>query len=393
MRLITKSGLITVAGIILLGTSLALSSAGIVSGASQVRYAGGAEPAKKTCDTKKYCLTESNQGSGGGISASSSTIGISASGGSCSICTGVYSTAGGMGVYGAASGSSASSPGYGVFGTAPNFGVYGAASNNSGDGVYGVGGGGTESNQSGIGVYGEDDAASGYGVEGVQNALNGAGVYGSSTSGVGVSGFSTSSTGGAFVNTSSDNATFALVASNSSGGGLFGGYGTNDAQIEFDTHADGLFDGFVEALGGYKTVVPTDDGKKLSASLPMAPQPTMEDTGTDRLVNGEAAVRFDSAFASTIDARRGYQVFLTPNGETRGWLYVAAKYERGFIVREGLHGHSSVAFDYRVVAHPLGSSDQRLPAYIPPRRPNLPHLQRTVPSTRRPALPRLPSGG
>ncbi len=86
----------------------------------------------------------------------------------------------------------------------------------------------------------------------------------------------------------------------------------------------------------------------------------MEDTGTARLLNGEGAVRFDPAFASTIDASRGYQVFLTPNGDTRG-LYVSAKYEGGFIVRENEHGRSSVHFDYRVVAHPYGASDVRLP--------------------------------
>ena len=100
---------------------------------------------------------------------------------------------------------------------------------------------------------------------------------------------------------------------------------------------------------------------------------TIEDTGRARLEGGEGAVRFDSAFASTIDAARGYQVFLTPNGETRGWLYVAEKYEGGFIVREGLHGRSSVYFDYRVVAHPYGASDARLPQ-LQIKRPPIPRL-------------------
>lgn len=77
-------------------------------------------------------------------------------------------------------------------------------------------------------------------------------------------------------------------------------------------------------------------------------------------MNGETAVRFDQAFAATLDLRRGYQVLLTPDGETRG-LYVAAKYEGGFIVRENERGRSTVDFDYRVVAHPVGASDARLP--------------------------------
>lgn len=73
-----------------------------------------------------------------------------------------------------------------------------------------------------------------------------------------------------------------------------------------------------------------------------------------------SVVRFDSALANVIDIRQGYQVFLTYDGETRG-LFVARKYEGGFIVREVEHGRSSIEFDYRVVAHPVGSANERLP--------------------------------
>ena len=109
----------------------------------------------------------------------------------------------------------------------------------------------------------------------------------------------------------------------------------------------------------------------------------MEDTGTARLLNGAGAVHFDPAFASTINASRGYQVFLTPNGDTRG-LYVSAKYEGGFMVRENEHGRSSVYFDYRIVAHPYGASDARLPRLNikPPtmrRLPKLPQITQAQP--------------
>jgi len=88
---------------------------------------------------------------------------------------------------------------------------------------------------------------------------------------------------------------------------------------------------------------------------------TIEDTGTARLVAGEGTVRFDSALAEAIDMQQGYQVLLTPDGDTRG-LYVAQKYQGGFIVRETEHGRSSIYFDYRIVAHPVGSNGERLPA-------------------------------
>jgi hypothetical protein len=53
-------------------------------------------------------------------------------------------------------------------------------------------------------------------------------------------------------------------------------------------------------------------------------------------------------------------------------LYVAVKYERGFVVREVERGRSSLNFDYRIVAHPYGASDARLPRITlkPPVRPN-----------------------
>jgi hypothetical protein len=45
-----------------------------------------------------------------------------------------------------------------------------------------------------------------------------------------------------------------------------------------------------------------------------------------------------------------YQVFLTPMGESKGWLYVSGKTASGFSVHEAGGGASSIAFDYRVVA-------------------------------------------
>ena len=62
--------------------------------------------------------------------------------------------------------------------------------------------------------------------------------------------------------------------------------------------------------------------------------------------------------------RNWYYVFLTPLGDTRG-LYVSVKTPAAFQVRETLRGRNSLAFDYRIVAHPLGASNDRLPAVTP----------------------------
>ncbi|MGC2634397.1 MAG: hypothetical protein WA215_09335 [Candidatus Cybelea sp.] len=122
---------------------------------------------------------------------------------------------------------------------------------------------------------------------------------------------------------------------------------------------NGVFSGSVTAQA-FVQGLRTRDGSDVAASVSLAPVATIEDSGTGRLESGKGIIRFDQAFAGTIDFRSGYQVFLSADGETRG-LYVAAKYERGFVVRETEHGRSSIYFDYRILAHPMGTSDVRLP--------------------------------
>jgi hypothetical protein len=133
----------------------------------------------------------------------------------------------------------------------------------------------------------------------------------------------------------------------------------NGTEFYVDPEGDGSFTGTVYAAG-FETDAATRGGRHVGTFTSASTRATLEDTGSSRLSGGEAAVRFAPAFARTIDASRGYQVFLTPGGDTRG-LYVASKYEGGFIVRESEHGRSSIPFDYRVVAHPYGASDAMLP--------------------------------
>jgi hypothetical protein len=334
MKAIVKGAVISGAGALLLGASLALSSATVVSGASQAHPDATPKPIK--CSSKgrsAYCLTVQNTKTGnaiegeaksgtGVVGTSQSGIGVSASG---------YT-----GVYGAGTGSNSA----GVYGTSPDAGVYGISNG-------------------------------GYGVWGTSSSSEG--VYGTSGTNSGVYGYSSTSNGGDFENDASGNP--ALYAQNdASHGYIFEGINSADSgEFEVNNDGDGYFSGNVEATG-YLTDVRVRGGPRLEAFSPESTRATIEDTGTARLEQGEGAVRFDSAFAGTIDAARGYQVFLTPNGETRGWLYVAAKYEGGFIVREAEHGRSSIYFDYRVVAHPYGASDARLPQLS--LKPPPPHLLR-----------------
>jgi hypothetical protein len=175
----------------------------------------------------------------------------------------------------------------------------------------------------------------------------------------GVYGNSVFNAGGLFVSgDGSVEGALGAVQTGLSGNLLYAEDSYNQDFFSVDYLGNGYFTNTVDATK-YNTHHATRDGE-VRAFAAESTRETIEDTGTSRLVNGEGAVRFDSALANVIDMRQGYQVFLTPDGETRG-LYIARKSEGGFIVREIEHGRSSIEFDYRLVAHPVGSTNERLP--------------------------------
>jgi len=208
------------------------------------------------------------------------------------------------------------------------------------------------------------NSGTGIGVEGVSLntsvplAANNGGLLGEGTGYNGVYGYSTKRNGGYFENNSNSYVTlFAWADSNSD---PLEAANSAGAFFYVDNSGNGNFSGAVYATG-FVTDLRTRDGNHIGSFNVQSTGATIEDTGTARMMNGEGVVRFDATFARTVDLHRGYQVFLTADGETRGWLYIAEKYEGGFVVREAEHGRSSIYFDYRVVAHPVGSTTARLP--------------------------------
>jgi hypothetical protein len=103
----------------------------------------------------------------------------------------------------------------------------------------------------------------------------------------------------------------------------------------------------------------TSGEKRVRFYSPQESLPTVEDFGEGQLVNGQAYVRIDPAFANTMDPRANYMVFITPEGDSRG-VYVTAKTSAGFVVRENQGGRSTLAFSYRIVAKPYGEHPARL---------------------------------
>jgi hypothetical protein len=279
--------------------------------------------------------TSSTSPTAAGVSGSSNATGIDGRGVSGSAISGA-------GVYGNASccygvlGSTSSGTGIGVRGTAgAGYGVYGDST--SGAGVVGSTASGTAmsaSAQSGIGL--EASSASNAAIDAQTNGV--VAIYGKAPNGNGAE------ISGANIGLVGRSDRIPLYLSNLGGGLVF--------------YVDGV--GNVFYNGVLRSFARTVGGATVTAFSTKSTQPTVEDTGTAQLIAGTATIRFDPAFAASIDSAGGYRVFLTPNGETRGSLYVPLKTANGFIVREALGGRSTVSFDYRIVAAALGASAQRM---------------------------------
>jgi hypothetical protein len=291
------------AGAIAVGIAVAISSFGVV------RAAHVSPDKKKTtfsCSSGTACLTaESSGGStyalyAQGVSANTIQAETSATNGDSAL----------AGISNATSGRAE--------------GVY-AASNN-GDGVYGI----TNANSNSTTIY--------------------AAVYGLS-----------SSTYAVFGETSSSNRNSAaiLARADNAYGYIFEGYNeaTGGACL-IDEDGDLGCTGSIVG-GEAKVRQRSSSGRHVLSYASQSASATIEDVGTARMYDGVANVQISSDFASVTDGK-WYYVFLTPLGDTRG-LYVSLKTASGFQVRETERGRDSLEFDYRIVAHPLGAANDRLP--------------------------------
>jgi hypothetical protein len=202
---------------------------------------------------------------------------------------------------------------------------------------------------SGVGGLFQDDG--GVGLTAISN--NGTGGIGIGSNGLDAYGF--------------DTAGASLVIANFVGGPLIHAFSPNfqTEVLSLDSAGNLTIAGGLVQHGSPMAVNPTSAGTRVITYAPQQSVRTMEDVGEARLVAGQSLVRLEPGFASSIDTRRTYLVFLTPQGDNNG-LYVAQKTNTGFFVREH-NGASNIAFDYRIVAQPYGSASGRLPLYTEPR--------------------------
>ena len=203
----------------------------------------------------------------------------------------------------------------------------------------------------GNGVYGVSNGTGSTGVIG-RNFAGGWGLYGQTSGpagpGAGVAAYSTNG----------NVAMTASVASADSSALVFSAYNAFGTIAAIDDFGNIGISGLIFTNGDCGSGCSRTRHVKTYA--PREAAPTVEDVGEAHLVAGRASVDLDRSFANVIDAKAGYAVLLTPEGDSRG-LYVAQREPGGFEVRESQAGRATIAFAYRIVAHPYGVVAARLP--------------------------------
>ena len=363
--------------IALVGIPISLASL-LVIGAQKSNLANARGVIDPTCTSTSPCIEYDNTSSGpgirgvsflgNGVNGQTKFNSTSSSNGKTGIFGNDVSTSGsfnigvkglsvrGTGVYGVSTSgagvSGTSTSDIGVQGTTPGNAATNAGVGVAGNSTYGVGVAGSSTNHTGVEGSGAE-----IGVQG--ESSSGTGVLGQSFDSWavrGVSGGSTSPTG-QFENTNASG--FSFEAFNS----------VTLADMFFDASGNLHITGEIFTGGSCSkgcVVTQSTTGQKVTSYSARGSVPSIEDFGEGRLVNGVGHVAIAPDFASLMAPRATYLVFLTPEGDNRG-LYVSNKTSAGFTVLESQGGHSTLVFDYRIVAKPFGDNNARLPLYHPAR--------------------------
>ncbi len=382
-----------------------------VTGFNRVLAAGDAGP-NTSCTSANPCATDTNAGSGPGL-ASTSAKGTGLTGSTALKGTALKNAAGVLGTDASASGGfnagikGVSNAGTGALGTSKSgSGVQGTStsgngvlgSSSSGTGIYGTGVYGV----TGVGSIGVTAITTGFGPALSVSDNNGADLIHAANGGTYEFTVDGSGNVSAAKSLNAPQVQAGQLFAESSLGAIVGttdsvlNYAAVDAQTSvspaflfaaFNAHSQGVFDvndsGNMVISGQLFTAGVCSSGcithgpgaKRVVSYAPRESQPTMEDFGTGSLAGGHAHVALDPAFANVISRDASYLVFLTPEGDCKG-LYVAHKTVSGFEVAELQGGTSSVAFDYRIVAKPLGDHSARLPMIEMPTAPRHPRIRR-----------------
>ena len=212
-------------------------------------------------------------------------------------------------------------------------GVHGESTSPAGSAVEGLNF--ATSGEEAIGVYGQSASSFGAGVEGLNTSTSGFAdeVYGESLSsqGRGVTGTNLATSGDAVgVNgeTSSPDGYAVAGVNSAKSGRSVGVYGeTGNTSTGFGALSKGKIGTTSVVISGF----PFLGGLRAVYSM-ASPECWLEDFGSADLLDGAADVALDAVFSAAVRTDN-YKVFVVPEGDCSG-LYVAAKGEQGFTVRE-----------------------------------------------------------
>jgi hypothetical protein len=272
----------------------------------------------------------------------------------------------------AISGSAFSSTGIGIFGSSQNIGVLGqgaigvlgSATTSSSTVFQANGSGGTlfSANTSGTPEF----SVSGFGDVTANGVVRAAEVVASTVIAGGYAQLITSDGVAVFAQVTNPSDAYGVIEAVGAGGPLFTAFGSGDTEVAGLDNVGNLgISGqlFTSGLCSSGCIKHGPNQKRIVSYAPRESQPTMEDFGEAQVVNGEAHVTLDPSFANVIERAANYLVFVTPEGDCNG-LFIAGKSSTGFVVRELRGGHSSLEFEYRIVAKPFGDRSARLPEVV-----------------------------
>lgn len=296
----------------------------------------------------------------------------------------------GTAVYGTAT------SGTGVFASAPSgmaihatttvgTGIYATAT--TGTGVAAVTTGGqavvgnsnaTYANQSAGGVAGY--SSNGDGVVGFQSttlneqeynpSFGPAGVSGQGYVGVTGVGGGTGSSGnspGAGV-VGEGNGGVAMIAYSDGNFDAFQAYSQDNPIMSLDKSGNMVLAGTIITNGTPQVRTKNVSGAEVVAYNSREAIPTIEDFGRATLRDGSAEIVLNAGFASILNQRQPYMVFITAEGDSRG-LFATRLTPSSFAVRENGGGRSSLMFSYRIVGYPADVANVRFRASS-----TMPHL-------------------
>ncbi len=351
--IINSNGVLTVNGgsgvSVTTGQNPTISNTGIltVTPGTGISVSAGQSPTIGINTTVVPQLTAANVFTGTQTINNLTTIGGAISGGVLQV-TNTGTSSGYPGIVGTTSSTSASGvKGVASASTGVTNGVYGSSASNTGNGV--------EGSSNYVGAYGVAVGGSGEGV----TYGGAAGIWGdtNATDYYSVLGTADENTAGAYYNNSSTYTTLYLEndAESSSSAELVHAY-----SPEFGGECYIYVNGDLSCNGTVSGVVSADSGsRKVTLYSVQSAENWFEDAGSGQLANGSAQLALDPTFASTVNTGVEYHVFLTPKGDCAG-LYVTNETPQGFEVHELRGGHSSIAFDYRIMAKRNGYENVRL---------------------------------